>query len=192
MVAHLGCVAIPLSHNFREQVKGCTTHGETHHMRSKFSRPRTQISTHFADIELVQNWMQVSANEFVRDSDRNAFSCSAGFNTDPMVLPDSGTAWPRWLPRPTSDILNTCRSGSDSRQETGAHFYAQAHISTQPASPFEDARLSLTYEDQIGSRRAEPSPCRGPQARLSQRRLSRLSGSPIELERSVAAKVAFP
>src|ERR1700687_1787432 len=37
MVAHLGCVAIPLSHKFWEQAKGCTTYGETDHTRSKFS-----------------------------------------------------------------------------------------------------------------------------------------------------------
>ena len=37
MVAHLGCVAMLLSHNFSEQAKGCTTQGETRH---KPSRPR--------------------------------------------------------------------------------------------------------------------------------------------------------
>ena len=83
----------------------------------------------------------------------------------------------RWLQRPTFDILNTCRSGSNFRQEAGAHFYAQAHISTQPASPLEDAWLSLTYEDQVGSSRAEPSSRRRPQARLSERWFSRLSSS---------------
>ena len=88
----------------------------------------------------------------------------------------------RWLPRPTCDILNTCRQGSDFQKETGAHFYAQAHISTQPPSPLEDARLSLTYEDQVGRSRAEPSSCRRPQARLSQRWFSRLSGSPVDVK----------
>ncbi len=61
------------------------------------------------------------------------------------------------------------------RQETGAHFNAQAHISTQPASSLKNAWLPLTNEDQGRRSGAEPSPCHGPQARLRQRWLSRLS-----------------
>ena len=79
-----------------------------------------------------------------------------------------------WIQSQTSDILNTCRQGRDFRQETGAHFHAQAHISTQPASPLENAWLPLADEDQIGSSRAEPSACGGPQARFRQRWISRL------------------
>jgi ribonuclease P protein component len=63
--------------------------------------------------------------------------------------------------------------------EPGAHSNAQAHISTQPASSLESAWLPLTHEDQIRCGRIEPPPCRGPQARLSQRRISRLSLPPI-------------
>jgi hypothetical protein len=105
--------------------------------------------------------------------------------------PHPGSNRPGWLQSPTFDILNTCHLGEDFRQETGAHFYAKAHISTQPASSLKDARLSLTYEDQGGSCCAEPSPCRRPQARLSQRRLPRLSVSPIDLERNDAAEWLF-
>jgi large subunit ribosomal protein L34 len=55
MVAHLGCVAIPLSHNFWEHAKGCTTHGETHHTRSKFSLRDRKF--------LFSDWL--SSNSFV-------------------------------------------------------------------------------------------------------------------------------
>src|SRR5579859_2625361 len=79
-----------------------------------------------------------------------------------------------WIQSPTFDILNTCRIGQDFRQQTGAHSYAQAHISTQPAPSLENAWLPLAYEDQIGSSRAEPSPCHWPEARFSQCRLPRL------------------
>src|ERR1700723_674203 len=85
---------------------------------------------------------------------------------------------PGWIQSQTFDILNTCRLGQDSRRETGAHIYAQAHISTQPAPSIKDAWLPLTYEDKIGRSRAEPSPCRWPQARYRKRRLSRLTSSP--------------
>jgi ribonuclease P protein component len=81
----------------------------------------------------------------------------------------------RWIQRPTFDILNTCRQGQYFRQETGAHFYAQAHISTQPASSLESAWLPFTHEDEIRRGRAEQASRRGPQARLSKRRIPRLS-----------------
>src|ERR1700739_975386 len=77
---------------------------------------------------------------------------------------------------PLSQVQSRCRLRFLDRKQERI-FYAEAHISTQPASPLEDAWLSLTYEDKIGSSRAEPSPCRRPQARLSQRRLPGLSRS---------------
>jgi ribonuclease P protein component len=81
----------------------------------------------------------------------------------------------RWIQRPTFDILNTCRQGQDFREETGAHFYAQAHISTQSASSLESAWLPFTHEDQVRRGRAEPASRSGPQACLSERRIPRLS-----------------
>lgn len=58
--------------------------------------------------------------------------------------------------------------------ETGAHFHAQAHISTQPPPPRQDSRISCAHEDQERGRGAEPPPRRGPQAGFSQRRTPRL------------------
>lgn len=85
---------------------------------------------------------------------------------------------PRWIQSPTSGILNTCRIGPNFRQLTGAHSYAQAHFSTQPAPSLKDAWLPLAYEDQVGSSRAEPPSCHGPEARFSQCRIPRLKLSP--------------
>ena len=101
---------------------------------------------------------------------------------------------PYWIQSQTFDILNTCRSGADFRQEAGAHSYAKAHISTQPASSLKDAWLPLADEDQIGSRRTEPSPCDRPQARCRQRRVSRLSLPAVlfRLEQSRTARSFRP
>src|ERR1700679_2174293 len=79
-----------------------------------------------------------------------------------------------WISNPTFDILNTCRHGQDFSKETGAHFDAQAHISTEPSSPSKNARLPRAHEDQERRRRSEPPPCRRPQARRRKRRLPRL------------------
>ena len=46
MVAHLGCVAMPLSHNFSQRVKGCTKQGETGHTRLRWCSPQSKISLH--------------------------------------------------------------------------------------------------------------------------------------------------
>jgi hypothetical protein len=67
-----------------------------------------------------------------------------------------------WIPDPTCDTLDTCRHGTETLEETGAHSYAQAHISTQPAQPREDPRLSLAHEDQERCRRTQPPPCGRP------------------------------
>jgi ribonuclease P protein component len=80
-----------------------------------------------------------------------------------------------WIPGSTFDILKSCRKGSDSKRVIGAHFYAQAHISTQPSPSRQDARLSFAHEDKIRGSGVEPSPRGRPQARLRQRWISRLS-----------------
>ena len=40
-----------------------------------------------------------------------------------------------WIPERGSDILGDAVKSADSIEETGAHFYAKAHISTQPPQP---------------------------------------------------------
>jgi len=181
MVAHLRCVAIPLSHNFWEEPKGCTTHGETHHKRSKFSRSDPEILLSYFRDRAVSNCPSNTMDMFAKIFSARHLRVllrvlvpSLPNQLRRIEPPITGANRSGWLQTPTFDILNTCHLGEDFRQETGAHFYAKAHISTQPASPLKDARLSLTYEDQVGSSRAEPSSCRRPQARLSQRRLPRL------------------
>ena len=69
----------------------------------------------------------------------------------------------------------SCCQSADSFKETGAHFYAQAHISTQPPPPCENTRVPGAHEDQGRRCRVEPPPCHWPQARCSQRRLPRLT-----------------
>ena len=155
-------------------VKQITHEGNSHSVRSELlPKCLVQVS---AVIELFL----VGCRTRPARSLRFALMRDLRFRRSPhssSVSPHSFLASPRWILSPTFDILNTCQIGEDIRQETGAHFYAQAHISTQPASPLEDARLSLTNEDQVGSCRAEPSPCSRTQARLSQCWLSRLSHS---------------
>jgi hypothetical protein len=53
-------------------------------------------------------------------------------------------------------------------------FHAEAHISTQPTQPFEDARLSQPHEDQKRRSGFVAAARQGPQACFRQRRLSRL------------------
>ena len=72
-------------------------------------------------------------------------------------------------------IYSRCCQSADSLEETGAHFHAQAHISTQPPPPCKDTRLQGAHEDQGRRCRVEPPPCHWPQARCSQRRLPRLA-----------------
>ena len=52
-------------------------------------------------------------------------------------------------------------------RNSGAQFHAKAHISTQPSSPLQGARLSHAYEDQERSRSAVPPAREGPHACLS-------------------------
>ena len=79
-----------------------------------------------------------------------------------------------WIPGSTCAILGTCRQGADFQEETGAHFHAQAHISTQPPQTREDSRFPRAYEDQERRSRVEPPPGHWPQACGCQRRLPRL------------------
>jgi hypothetical protein len=83
----------------------------------------------------------------------------------------------RWIPGRACGTLESCRQGADFIEETGAHFDAQAHISTQPPSPREEARIQGAYEDQERGRCVEPAPRGGPQARICQRWLSRLAAA---------------
>src|ERR1700733_12512958 len=63
------------------------------------------------------------------------------------------------------------------QEEPGAHFHAQAHFSAQSPQARQDPRLSGPHEDQERSRRAQPPPRAGPQARCRQRRFPRLATS---------------
>jgi len=134
--------------------------------------------------EMLLTPTQKIAPEFALSSISN-LDADSGQRVQPILLgrPESASAdrpfaaplEPNWIQTPTFDILNTCRLGQDFRRETGAHFYAQAHISTQPAPSLKDAWLPLTHEDQIGCSCAQPPPRHRPEACLRQRRLSRLS-----------------
>jgi hypothetical protein len=171
MVAHLGCVAMVLSHNFSQPAKGCTKHGERAHTSSQDCSMGRKKSRMIASLSASKRRMQTAA----------CVSSSSCLDEDapPRVTgPIVGLRRPRWIQTPTFDILNTCRQGQDFPRETGAHSYAQAHISTQPAPSLENAWLPLTHEDEIGSRSAQPPSCRRTQARLSQCRLPRLTSSP--------------
>jgi ribonuclease P protein component len=53
-------------------------------------------------------------------------------------------------------------------------FHAEAHISTQPPPPFQDARVSHPYEDEERSGRSFAPPRQGTQARLRKCRIPRL------------------
>src|SRR5271169_2258636 len=54
---------------------------------------------------------------------------------------------------------------------------AEAHIPTQPSSPFQDARVSFSHEDQERTRGDFPPPRQGTQARLREARLPRVVDS---------------
>src|SRR5205814_8679361 len=141
----------------------------------RFCALRSTIAHSFSVVE-PEDFGCRSSRERSSPSSRIASSCCPHSRSckDRTRLITSGSR-PRWLQSPTFDILNTCRQGQDFRQDTGAHFNAQAHISTQPASSLEDAWLPLADEDQIRSSRAEPPPCDRSQARLCQCWISRLS-----------------
>jgi len=103
-----------------------------------------------------------------------------------------------WIPGPNCDRLETCRQGEDSLQETGAHFHAQAHISTQSPQARENPWFPRPHEDQERRRRPQPPPRHRPQARGRQRRLPRLNPDPPICLRSsisperVCATIARP
>ena len=178
MVAHLGCVAITLSHKFWEHVETCTKHCETRHRRARLLS--LQSKTHSRKLlESNLNLGCRSSRASSHASLRFAISCQCPASScrDEMRHYERFAAHlePYWIQSQTFDILNTCRRGQDFRQETGAHFHAQAHISTQPASPLENAWLPLADEDQVRSSRAEPPPRCGAQARFRKCWIPRLS-----------------
>jgi large subunit ribosomal protein L34 len=126
MVAHLGCVAMPLSHNFWELGKGCTTHGETDHRQRKFLR--YDGKNRFSFQSLSRSFgigCEAEAWRFRRV--RSAKIREKRSRRHPPLFPVSprpvtGARASGWIPSPTFDILNTCRPGEDFRQEAGAQF----------------------------------------------------------------------
>jgi hypothetical protein len=204
-----------LSHNFWELAEGCTTFGETIHLCSKFLLERSQIRMPLLLSRSHITSMLGQRRVFVRISNSCAMRLGAipesrGCWLQSPTFDILNTCRPERFctSLALAGFVASCsflvkeqrkRNAFDSSQvqnrcgprfqigNRSALFYAQAHISTQPASPLKDAWLSLTYEDQVGSSRAEPSSCRWPQARLSQRRLPRLSRS----RRFVSAGAGF-
>src|SRR5271155_1637801 len=65
------------------------------------------------------------------------------------------------------------------RVSRGAHFHAEAHISTQPPSPFQDPRLSCPHENQERGRGIVPPSRQGSPSRLGERGLPRLIAAPL-------------
>jgi len=121
--------------------------------------------------------IDVSNSESCGESD-----CSSdyGFYTRPPISKRNSRhtiSQPRhWIQEPICGILKTCRPGRDfDTEDSGAHFHAQAHISAQPPQAGQDTRLPGPHEDQERSRRAQPPPRAGPQARIGQRWLPRLA-----------------
>jgi large subunit ribosomal protein L34 len=113
---------MPLSHNFWEQGEGCTTLGERDHTRSKFPRFDRKILLRFCFRRALSGLDAGLARRVFVDSHWQARSVS--FCTDVLASSPLITSVEpaRWIPRPTFDILNTCRPGYDFRQEAGAHF----------------------------------------------------------------------
>jgi len=66
-------------------------------------------------------------------------------------------------------------SRPDFREDRGAHFHAQAHISTQSPQTREDAWISRADEDQERRSRVEPPSRHWPQACVGERWLPRLA-----------------
>jgi hypothetical protein len=102
-----------------------------------------------------------------------AFFCPAPAGVNQGNFPRRPVS--RWIPGPTCDTLSTCRQGKDFNQETGAHFHAQAHISTESPQTRENPWLPRSHEDQGWRSRAQPPSRHGPQARVGQRWLPRLT-----------------
>ena len=124
MVAHLGCVAITLSHKFWEHVETCTKHCETRHRRARLLS--LQSKTHSRKLlESNLNLGCRSSRASSHASLRFAISCQCPANScrDEMRHYERFAAHlePYWIQSQTFDILNTCRRGQDFRQETGAH-----------------------------------------------------------------------
>ena len=167
MVAHLGVIATCLSHNFARCELGCTNAGETEKRALPESlctrKKRRTLSFETRD----SRWV---AAKFFLCLEHQWPVLEACMNLLDSLQVE---AW-RWIPGPASCKLKTCRQGPDFTTESGAHFDAQAHISTQPPSPREDARFSSPHEVQERSRGTEPPPRGRPQTRLSQRRSPRL------------------
>jgi len=118
--------------------------------------------------------------------------CSAGskrLSRSPEQVLNSGDLSPLWssdwIPGPTYGTLNSCRQGEDFHQKTGAHKYAQAHISAQSPQARQDSRFSRPHENQERRSRIEPSSRHWPQARSRQRRIPRLITLPYCLDRAV-------
>ena len=113
---------MPLSHNFWEQGEGCTTLGERDHTRSKFSRCDRKILLRFCFRRTLSGLDAGLARDIFGDSDGQALPVSFCIDVLASGRMITGVGWCRWIPRPTFDILNTCRPGYDFRQEAGAHF----------------------------------------------------------------------
>jgi hypothetical protein len=168
MVAHLGNVATSLSHNFRLISECCTMDGETV-CECYRSDPSTLLCRRCFCLKLGCH------NGLPRDFSFIDFSLTAASFVPRLKSTPSRARRLRWIPRPASCKLNTCRQGADSIRKQERISNAQAHISTQPPPPREDTRLSRPHEDQERSCRVEPSPRRWSQACGRQRRIPRLS-----------------
>lgn len=77
------------------------------------------------------------------------------------------------------------------RVTRGAHFHAEAHISTQPPSSVKDPRLPGPYEDQERRGSIVPAPGQGPPSRVRQRGLPRLERFRNYSEPSSESQLAF-
>src|SRR5262249_7609685 len=64
-----------------------------------------------------------------------------------------------------------------SKKFLGAHFHAEAHISTESPPPLEDPRVSQPHENEERSCSSFAPSCQGPQARFCECRIPRLSFS---------------
>ncbi len=138
-----------LSHNFRPISMSCTNGGETR---------RSGYQSHSGKALCFSNRFDVWPRPRVGWERR-------------FHRPRSS----HWIPGATCCTLRICRQGADFSYETGAHYHAQAHISTQSPPPREDARVSRAHEDQERRSRVEPPPRYRPQACGCKRRLPRLA-----------------
>jgi large subunit ribosomal protein L34 len=65
MVAHLGCVAITLSHKFWKPVLTCTKHGESHHKQARFRSLKLKISLNSSLQSSLKVWMPIFGGKFI-------------------------------------------------------------------------------------------------------------------------------